>query len=259
MIEPDTTELIAVDVGNTMVHLGRFLVSDCGSESVPQPIDCLQIRPDDLSVDALGRWASSEPLKCFIASVSQPMEERFIACLQAVAADTASHLMRRDNLPIQVAVDAPHRVGMDRLAAAVAANRLRPPERSAIVVDAGTAITIDAISADGVFRGGAILPGMGLAAAALAEKTDALPCVPAIVTAPPVIGKSTEAAIQSGLFWGSCGAIRELVGRISAELGNQPLVIVTGGDALRLAKTIELEVVVVEHLVLSGIALAATS
>src|SRR6185295_3956598 len=112
-------------------------------------------------------------------------------------------------------VEEPARVGIDRLLAALAANHLRRPERAAIVADLGTAITVDLLSENGTFEGGAILPGIGMSSRALAEQTDALPRVaiePSQGT-PTSLGKSTEAAIRSGLYWGTIGAMSELIGR----------------------------------------------
>ena len=129
--------------------------------------------------------------------------------------------MTHTDLPqLIVRVDAPERVGIDRLLAAVAVNRVRRPDRPAVVVDLGTAITVDLIAADGAFEGGAILPGIAMAARAMAEQTDALPQsrLAELRAAPPVVGKSTLAAIDSGLFWGAIGAVRELVTRYATTL-----------------------------------------
>src|SRR5205814_3927690 len=128
------------------------------------------------------------------------------------------------DLPLEVRVEFPDRVGLDRLAAAVAARFLasegrQPPDtiRPAIVIDAGTAITVDLVSADGAFEGGVILPGFRLTAEALAAGTNQLPL--ATFTGqdqpPPVVGKHTEGAIRSGLFWGAVGAVREVIERMS--------------------------------------------
>jgi type III pantothenate kinase len=125
-------------------------------------------------------------------------------------------------------------------------------------VDAGTAITVDLVSADGAFEGGVILPGFRLTAKALAEGTDLLPHVdhdPAAAP-PPVVGKSTAAAIRSGLFWGQVGAVRELTHRIAGELACSPQLFVAGGDAERLAGFLP-QARVVPELVLAGIALVA--
>src|SRR3990172_3629367 len=82
------------------------------------------------------------------------------------------------NVPLVVEVDAPERVGMDRLMGAVAADRLRPADRAAIVVDLGTATKLCLLTDVGAFVGGAILPGLAMSAWALEQQTDALPPVP---------------------------------------------------------------------------------
>jgi type III pantothenate kinase len=165
-------------------------------------------------------------------------------------------LLTFQDLPIQLDVEAPERVGMDRLAAAVAANRLRQATRPAVVVDAGTAITVNLITSDGVFRGGVILPGFRLTTKALAEGTDLLPLITSDWNADPptVVGRTTESAIRSGLFWGTVGAVRELVGRMASDLSAPPQVFVTGGDAKRLASFMAPDARFVPDLVLIGIA-----
>ena len=103
-----------------------------------------------------------------------------------------------------------------------------------------------------------ILPGFRLTAKALADGTDLLPLVDHDPAAdpPPVVGKSTVAAIRSGLFWGQVGAVRELTHRIAAELASPPQLFVAGGDAERLAAFLP-QARVVPELVLAGIALCA--
>ena len=128
------------------------------------------------------------------------------------------------------------------------------------MVDAGTAITVDAVSSDGTFLGGAILPGLRVVAKALALRTDALPEVEVDLSArPAAIGRSTVEALHSGLFWGTVGAVKETIGRISAEIAGDhpPHIYVSGGDVQYLAPWLNLPVEPVEHLVLRGVALAA--
>ena len=121
-------------------------------------------------------------------------------------------------------------------------------------------MTVNFIDSAGVFQGGVILPGFRLIARALSAGTDLLPTVDTsfhTTTPPHVSGKSTEEAIRSGLFWGGVGAIRELIGRVSAELDSPPQLYVTGGDAKLLVKFLSPDAVFVPDLVLQGIALAA--
>ena len=118
-------------------------------------------------------------------------------------------------------------------------NRLRTPGHPAIVVDLGTACTVDFVSADGAFEGGAILPGTTLSAAALHTGTATLPQLTTenIDASPTVVGKSTQAAIASGIYWGLVGAVRELIARISDESTETPQLFITGGEAERLVRT----------------------
>jgi type III pantothenate kinase len=156
-------------------------------------------------------------------------------------------------------VDEPARVGIDRLLAAVAVDRLRHRERAAIVVDLGTAITVDLVEPDGAFAGGAILPGIATSARALAEQTDALPQVHLefLDHPPAALGKSTVPAIESGIYWGAIGAIRELVSQLSAPFQTRPDLFITGGASGQVADLLKSHGTVrhVPNLVLSGIAL----
>jgi type III pantothenate kinase len=169
-------------------------------------------------------------------------------------------LLSHADLPIGVAVEFPDRVGIDRLSGGVAANRLRNPARAAIVIGVGSAITVDLISADGVFRGGAILPGIGMSARALHEFTDLLPRSPLeeLSSPPPALGTSTMAAIHAGLYWGAIGALRELIARLAEQVDEAAPgdVFLTGGAAPAVAAHLDPAARYIEYLVLSGIVLA---
>lgn len=123
----------------------------------------------------------------------------------------------------------PLEVGADRIANAIAVAEMYP-EKNAVVVDFGTAITLDAVSAQREYLGGSICAGLGLAMEALGSKTAKLPFVE--INAPKrALGRSTTEAIQSGLYFGYLGMIRNLVDRIRDEAfgDEQTLVIATGG------------------------------
>ncbi|MFM8705521.1 MAG: type III pantothenate kinase, partial [Planctomycetia bacterium] len=131
--------------------------------------------------------------------------------------------------------------------------------RPAIVVDCGTAATVDVVSPSGAFLGGAILPGPALMARALAEGTSKLPAVAALQEqeAPPAMpGRSTHEAIAAGIGWGIRGAIARLVEEARGAVGAKADVILTGGwrGAVRDALPGAIEM---PELVLAGIALAA--
>ena len=125
-------------------------------------------------------------------------------------------------------VDRPEEVGADRLVNTVAAHdRYKGP---LIVVDFGTATTFDVVDGDGNYRGGVIAPGINLSLQALAMAAAKLPSVP-IARTERVIGTSTVACMQSGIFWGYVGLVEGLVERIKREFGASMDVVSTGGLA----------------------------
>jgi type III pantothenate kinase len=144
---------------------------------------------------------------------------------------------------------------------AVAANRLRDPQRPAVVVDVGSAITVDLVSSDGAFLGGAILPGIAMSARALHEFTDLLPLIEMaeLTVPPPALGTSTVPAMRSGLFWGAVGAIRQLTEQLSDSASGQPQIFLTGGAGPAVAQLLGQSAEHVPHLTLAGIVYAAQS
>jgi type III pantothenate kinase len=247
---------IVVDIGNSTVKLG--VIADLAAGAFPSWVRLLEFKTPSFEGESLRGHLAPEPRAWRVVSVNGPAEERLSEWLrQTRPADDYRRLCCQD-LPIEIDVEFPDRVGMDRLAAAVAANRLRHKDRPAVVVDAGTAITVDAVSTSGVFLGGVILPGFRMATRSLAADTDLLPLVDATFAAPPaVIGRSTAAAIRSGIFWGGVGAIRQLVGAMTRELGATPQLFLTGGDAALLSSHVDDQASFVPELVLAGIAWAA--
>ena len=125
-------------------------------------------------------------------------------------------------------VDRPEEVGADRLVNTVAAHdRYKGP---LIVVDFGTATTLDVVDGDGNYCGGVIAPGINLSLAALHMAAAKLPSVP-IARTTQVIGKDTVSCMQSGIYWGYIGLVEGLVGRIKGEFGAAMRTIATGGLA----------------------------
>ncbi len=120
----------------------------------------------------------------------------------------------------------PRKLGIDRLINAYAAYHLYGGP--ALVVDIGTAVTWDAVDARGRFLGGAIAPGPGTMARTLKEHTAALPLIK-LKKRPRSLGGDTRECIESGLYWGTVGMIKELIGRISREAKHNPRVVFTGG------------------------------
>jgi len=136
----------------------------------------------------------------------------------------------RTGMPIRI--DNPREVGADRLVNAVAAyDRVRA---ACIVVDFGTAITYDAVSAAGEYLGGVICPGINISAEALFQRAARLPRVDVRKPA-SVIGRSTVGSMQSGLYFGYASMVEGLIARIRAELGEPAKAVATGGLAESMA------------------------
>lgn len=144
-------------------------------------------------------------------------------------------------------------IGTDRIANAIAAHTLYPQE-NLIIVDLGTATTFEVISAQGEFLGGAIIPGLQMQMRALHEQTANLPRV-SIVKRDTVLGQSTITNIQSGLYYGQRGAIREILVAMKSEFQKPPVVIGTGGFA-HLFEDEKLFNVIISDLVLQGLRMA---
>ncbi|MCK4696903.1 MAG: type III pantothenate kinase, partial [Dehalococcoidia bacterium] len=153
---------------------------------------------------------------------------------------------------VSICTDNPREVGADRVVNTAAAHSLYGGPL--IVIDFGTATTLDAVSKEGDYLGGAIAPGIGIAAEALFERASKLPRVELI---PPehAIGKNTVTTMQSGIIFGYVGLIEGLVTRIKQELGGEAYVVATGG----LAEVIATETKVIDtvdmHLTLLGLRL----
>ena len=151
--------------------------------------------------------------------------------------------------------DDPARIGVDRLAAAAAAHRATPAGRAAVVVDAGTALTVDAIDAEGTFRGGAIAPGLRLGLNALSSGTSFLPQVELAPTT-PLLGKNTTDGLCSGALHGSAALVEGLCARMATALDNPVAIFLTGGDAPLLQPHIAAVHTCDSDLVLRGLVLA---
>jgi len=153
---------------------------------------------------------------------------------------------------LKIHYDSPTEVGADRVVNAVATfHKYKAP---AIVVDLGTATTFDMLGETGDYLGGVIAPGLGISAEALFERAAKLPKVEILKPA-RVIGRSTVASMQSGLFWGYVGLIEGILKRMKREYGEVKTVVATGGLAPIVAPEVKAIDAVDEDLTLEGIRL----
>jgi type III pantothenate kinase len=223
--------ILAVDIGNTTTHLGLFEAGDG-----------LEVRGHIrlAAAVALGRdemeGLLDGPAEVDGVIISSVVPEATGRVRGALAALTGVEpvTVGEEVLPsMPMLVDNPALVGTDRIVNAVAAIEIYGGPL--IVVDLGTAITFDHITANGEFKGGVIAPGISTSAEALYERAAMLPEVelkrPALVVAP-----DTATAMRSGLYWGFTALVDGIIERIKEEVGGGALVVATGGAARLIAE-----------------------
>lgn len=248
--------VLTVDLGNSRAKFGLF---ECIDDHVrPLALSAVSPGPDHDLAAQLAVWVRPHSVEvCLAASSNPPMLDRLIEDWpDDLPAATAIRSARM--VPVVLSVDQPDAVGLDRVLNAFAATRLHTGQ-NVIIVDSGTATTVDLVSAEGVFCGGTIFPGLRLSAHALHDYTARLPMIDMDApnsTAPEVPGRNTEAAIRAGLFWGQLGAIREIVSRLRQTCVDHPTVILTGGGS-RLLRTHFDCVQTIDALALHGLAMLA--
>lgn len=191
-----------------------------------------------------------------MASVVPSATPLLAAALERVTGAPPEHVHPTMSLPFDLAYHTPETLGMDRLAAAAAAwtthGRSTTPPRHVVAIDAGTAVTLDVITRQGVYAGGIIGPGPALLRRALHDGTAQLPEVPLEWPA-QLIGRSTREGLQSGLMVGFTESVRGLLTRIKATLDGPSVVVATGGWRALLAHEIDAIDHTDAHLVLEGI------
>ena len=160
----------------------------------------------------------------------------------------------RSEMGLKIDYPNPEQIGADRLANAigVAARHGAP----AIVIDFGTAVTFDVVSAGPAYCGGVIAPGLGAMQDYLGRRTALLPQIELEEPA-SAIGKSTVEAMRSGAVFGYRGLVREIVAKLRAEMGGNPAIVATGGDAALIARGLPEIAAVDPDLTLEGLRLAA--
>lgn len=220
--------LWAIDVGNTNTVVG---VWDDGSWRAVWRLNThSEETEDELAVKLKGFADLSgirfEAAAVAIASVVPRMDHDLERLAGKWLKAPVFFLRTGDQVGLPVRYNPPAAVGADRIANAVGALAIAAPP--IVVVDFGTATTFDAISGNGEYVGGAILPGVTVSIEALFSRTAKLPQIPLEAPA-QAIGETTVHAIQSGVMLGYAGAIDALADRMSRELGGKPTVLVTGG------------------------------
>lgn len=248
--------LLAIDVGNTQTHLGAFdgerLVEHWRFQTRAGATG------DELAERIAGMLALSGVTLADLdavcaSSVVPPLGAQYEQLTERYLEDAATFLAVepgvRTGMPIRI--DNPLEVGADRLVNSVAAyDRIGG---ACVVVDFGTGINFDAVSADGEYLGGAIAPGLEVSLTALVERAARIPRIE-LAEPETAIGRSSRAAIQSGVVFGFAGLIDGVVRRIEEELGDATM-LATGGLAAAIVPFTETIDEVDEMLTLKGLRL----
>ncbi|PYQ73759.1 MAG: type III pantothenate kinase [Acidobacteria bacterium] len=239
--------LLAIDAGNTNIVLGVF-----DGETLVQSwrLQTLRERTSDelgLLVDGLFAHSKIERVQVrgvILGSVVPPLTPTLRAMTQRYFGVTALSIEPGVETGMPILYENPAEVGADRIVNGVAAYEKfgRGAGRPLIVVDFGTATTLDAITAQGEYLGGAICPGVQISADALFQRAARLPRIDVRKPA-RIVGRTTVGAMESGLFYGYVGMVEGLVRRMTDELGGSAISVATGG----LADVIAPETPVIQH------------
>ncbi len=247
--------LLVVDVGNTQTHFGTYR-----DEELVEHWRFATVR--ESTADELGAALRSllELRGVTLADLSASIVSSTVPQLGPEWATMAARYLDHDMVVVgpgtrtgmAIRYDNPREIGADRLVNAVAA--FEKVKGACIVVDFGTAITYDPVSASGEYLGGIITPGVEISIEALTARAAALP---RIDISPPrsLIGKTTIDAIRSGVVYGFAGQVDAIVRRLRAELGEETETIATGGLAARIVPFTETIDEVDELLTLTGLRL----
>ncbi len=223
--------LLALDAGNTNITIGIF---KNGVLADHRRLRTVREQTSDewgILLMSLLRFASLDPKALHgivISSVVPPLNSALAEMSERYFDTQAMFVTAATDTGLTILYENPSEVGADRIVNGVAA--LHKYGGPCVIVDLGTAITFDAISANAEYLGGIIAAGIGISAEALFSRTARLPLVDFRKPA-SVIGTNTVASMQSGLYYGAIGAIDGIVERLIGELGPETRVIATGGQA----------------------------
>jgi len=240
--------LIAVDIGNSDVVVGRFEGAELKGfwrlSSARQTADEIS-----LTLRALLREGAHGEMGAVLCSVVPALTLPWSEALERLAGRPPVEVKSETTPDLKVQYHDRSAVGADRLANAIAARQLYG--MPAIVVDLGTATTFDCVSKSGAYLGGAIAPGVGTSAEELFRRAARIPRVE-LRKPERAIGRTTEESLRAGVLWGAAGEVDALVRRIALEMKGTPAVIATGGWAKIVAPECETVNVVDEGLTLKG-------
>ena len=213
---------VVVDVGNTRIKWGR-----CAADRVTEMVSLGH--DDQVAWEMQIQTWGLAPSASWVLSGTDPGQQTKLRQWLDVTGFKTCELASHRDLSLSVAVDHPEKVGLDRLLNAVAVNAVRAQQAAAIIIDAGTAVTVDFVDAAGVFQGGAILPGFRLMTQALHDYTAKLPLLTTFARE-NVPAKDTERALRAGVFDTVMAGVHSLIYRLEKAAAAVCEIFVGGGD-----------------------------
>lgn len=223
---------LVVDIGNTQLKLALFN----GNALIDKKV----FRQEEEALQYAQKLHFRKGIMCAVGHAN-------VRVWQKIGCDVLSHDMP---MPIQNSYKTSHTLGLDRIASAIGAHTLFP-KKDVLAIDCGTCITYDLLTKEGVYEGGGISPGIEMKLKALHNFTAALPLVQKKSNV-PLIGKSTESSIQSGVINGTIAEISGIIKRYT-DISNNLAPVLCGGDAVFIANQLHEQVYVEPDLVLVGL------
>jgi type III pantothenate kinase len=243
------------DLGNTRIKWAQVVDTDRLTDWAAIPAH--EFESWDSAWENYGARELGRKSRWAISTVNPPIDARFQEFLAGRGVREVKWFRTAAEVPIPHEMKDPHTGGADRALAVAAGRSLVAPGRPGLLVLCGTAITIERITVQGVWQGGVIAPGLGLAARALHLLTAQVPLIDAHES-PAAWGRSTQPSVQAGVYWGTVGAVRELLERQKIDIDGDPTILWTGGDAPILGTAIAGPTARIEpDLVLRGLARVA--
>jgi type III pantothenate kinase len=246
-------QLIAIDVGNSCTRVAAIQ-----DTSISDPISLGNGDLGAVTQAVLGQRESlpeASPRPIVVASVNDGFADQLASALKDQLSEEVYRVGVDLPIPMQCELAPETITGVDRLLNAAAAFDVL--KQACIVVDAGTAVTVDFVDGDGIFHGGAIAPGGQMQLRSLHEYTEALPDLEFVAPEIDAFGRSTSQAMLKGVHFGIQGMVRILAEHYADHYGAYPTIVATGGDADTLFRGDELIDRIVPDLTLQGIAVAA--
>ncbi|MEE1244241.1 MAG: type III pantothenate kinase [Acutalibacteraceae bacterium] len=245
--------LLAVDIGNTNITLGAYnsnileftarlatdtrKTDDQYAVEIKQLLSLYGIEPGDIE-------------DCIISSVVPAVGKSISRAVSKLCQIVPLTLGPGVKTGLNIKIDNPAQLGADLVAGAVGA--IDAYKMPCVIIDMGTASTVSVLDRNGAFLGGVIAAGVRLTLKALTENTAQLPAIP--IEAPKsVIGTNTTESMQSGLVYGTASMIDGLLEKITAELGETPTVLATGGLSKEVISHCKTNIIYNENLLLEGL------